>query len=158
MMPPRVPRRPGVSHDAIYRVYFHGPAYQVLAGAWRDEDVTVGESATDELPANNTADDGSLVAAPRLVELCFQTAGVAELATDGTLGLPHRIRSLDVAQGATESAASLAVVTAGESGGVDATVLDKTGRVLVRLTGYETIALPGAVPADELAPFQAALR
>ena len=42
---PRRRRRPtppadggddGVGHDAVYRVYFHGPAYQVLDRAWRD--------------------------------------------------------------------------------------------------------------------------
>ena len=72
---------PVASPDDIYRVFFHGPAYQVLAGVWRDGDTTVGELAA-ELPASHQG--GSLVAAPRLVELCFQTAGVAELATDGS--------------------------------------------------------------------------
>ena len=29
--------RAGVGHDAVYRVYFHGPAYQVLDRAWREQ-------------------------------------------------------------------------------------------------------------------------
>ena len=49
-------------------------------------------------------------------------------------------------------------MTAGEAGGVDAVVVDGEGRVLVRLSGYETIALPGAAAADVLAPLEAALR
>ena len=49
-------------------------------------------------------------------------------------------------------------MTAGEAGGVDAVVVDGEGRVLVRLSGYETVALPGAVGADVLEPFEAALR
>ena len=139
--PPGPPDRQAVAPDAIYDVFFHGPAYQVLAGVWRDGDATVGELAT-ELPANHAADAGSLVTAPRLVELCFQTAGVAELATAGTLGLPRRVRRLQVAPAATETAARWAVVTTGEAGGVDAVVVDGEGRVLVRLAGYETVALP----------------
>ena len=44
--------------DAIYRVYFHGPAYQVLAGVWRDGDATVGELAAD-LPPNHAPAAGA---------------------------------------------------------------------------------------------------
>jgi NADP-dependent 3-hydroxy acid dehydrogenase YdfG len=153
--PPRAPAGHVVAPDAIYRVYFHGPAYQVLAGVWRDREATVGELATD-LPVGHAG--GSLVAAPRLVELCFQTAGVAELAADGTLGLPRRVRRIQLASAASETTRAWAVVTAGESGGVDAVVVDRAGRVLVRLSGYETIALPGAVPTDVLATLEVALR
>ena len=69
-----------------------------------------GETATQpsanwppSLPANHAPDADSLVAAPRLVELCFQTAGVAELAADGSLGLPRRVRRLQVAPAAAEA-------------------------------------------------------
>jgi hypothetical protein len=146
---------PVAAPDDIYRVFFHGPAYQVLAGVWRDGDATVGEFAL-ELPAGHQG--GSLVAAPRLVELCFQTAGVAQLATDGALGLPRRVGRLQVASGASEAEARWAVTTAGEGGGVDAVVLDSGGRVLARLSGYETVALPGIAAADVLAPLEVALR
>jgi hypothetical protein len=142
-------------------VYFHGPAYQVLARAWRDGDTTVGELATG-LPANHAPVSGPLVAAPRLVELCFQTAGVAELADAGSLGLPRHVRRLEVTPAASEAQARWAVVTpspgGGKVGGVDAAVLDGNGQVLVRLFGYETVALPGTTTADRLAPLQAALR
>jgi hypothetical protein len=146
-----------VTADAIYRVYFHGPAYRVLAGVWRSEETTVGELAAD-LPANHAAGSGPLLIAPRLVELCFQTAGVAELAVDGSLGLPKRFRRLQVAPDASEATARHAVVTAGAAGGVDAIVLDDAGRVLVRLDGYETVGLQGAASADLLAPLEVALR
>ena len=52
MSPPRPPDGHVVAPDDIYRVFFHGPAYQVLAGVWRDGDATVGELAAD-LPANH---------------------------------------------------------------------------------------------------------
>ena len=41
--PPPPQAGPLVTAEAIYRVYFHGPAYQVLAGVWRNEETTVGE-------------------------------------------------------------------------------------------------------------------
>jgi len=50
------------------------------------------------------------------------------------------------------------VVTTGAAGGVDAIVLDGSGRVVVRLDGYETVGLPGAASADLLAPLEVALR
>jgi hypothetical protein len=155
--PPGPPDRQAVAPKAIYDVYFHGPAYQVLASVWRHGDATVGELAT-ELPANNAVDSGPLATAPRLVELCFQTAGVAELAAVGSLGLPRRVRRLQVAPGATEAAGRWAVVTSDDAGGFDAVVIDGQGHVLVRLAGYQTVTFPGAATAEHLAPFEAALR
>jgi NADP-dependent 3-hydroxy acid dehydrogenase YdfG len=152
---PSPPDAPVLKPDDIYKVFFHGPAYQVLARAWRDGDTTVGELAGD-LPPNHTG--GSLVAAPRLVELCFQTAGVAQLAADGTLGLPSKVRRLEVASGADDTTACWAGTTTSDSGGVDAVVVDGDGRVLVRLSDYETVPLPGAAGPDLLAPFATALR
>jgi NADP-dependent 3-hydroxy acid dehydrogenase YdfG len=154
--PPSPPDGPVLTPDGIYKLFFHGPAYQVLARAWRDGETTVGELAGDLPPNNNTG--GSLLAAPRLVELCFQTAGVAELAADGTLGLPAKVRRLEVASAADETTGCWAVTTTSESGPVDAVVVDGGGRVLVRLLDYETVALPGAPGSDLLAPFATALR
>ena len=53
----RASRRPtdsdgGVGHDGVYRVYFHGPAYQVLDRAWRENGHVVGRLA-GELPADH---------------------------------------------------------------------------------------------------------
>ncbi len=153
--PPPDPAGRVVGADDIYRIFFHGPAYQVLTGVWRDGDRTVGELAGG-LPAGHAG--GMLVAAPRLVEACFQTAGIAGMATDGGLGLPRRLRRVELAACAAEGPGLRAVTTAGGAGGVDAVVIDGDGRVLVRLSGYETVALPGAAGADLLAPLEAALR
>jgi hypothetical protein len=147
----------GAPPDAIYQVFFHGPAYQVLAGVWRDGNSAVGELAPD-LPADRDPESAPLLAVPRLVELCFQTAGVAQLATEGTLGLPLRVHRVEVASGASESAARWAVTGDGDAGRIDAVVVDGEGRVLVRLTGYETVALPGPLPSALVAPLEAALR
>ena len=64
-------------------MYFHGPAYQVLKRAWWDENGAVGEMAAG-LPDNHHPSDQPLAMAPRLVELCFQTAGLWEMAVPGS--------------------------------------------------------------------------
>jgi len=48
-----------------------------------------------------------------------------------------------------------AVVTPAAGGrGVDAVVVDDAGNIRIRLEGYETIALPGALDAGLLRPLQ----
>ncbi len=76
--------------DELYQVYFHGPAYQVLGRAWRTDGGVAGELSAD-LPDNHVPPDKPLAAKPRLIELCFQTAGLLGLATEGALGLPQAI-------------------------------------------------------------------
>jgi NADP-dependent 3-hydroxy acid dehydrogenase YdfG len=154
---PPQPGGPVATPDDIYRLFFHGPAYRVLGRVWRERDTTVGELAAG-LPADHAPMSTALVAVPRLVELCFQTAGVAQLATDGTLGLPRRVRRIELAGGAAETSARWAVTSASDGGGVDAVVVDGEGRALVRLSHYETVVLPGAAPSDLVAPLEAALR
>ena len=80
----------GVGHDAVYGVYFHGPAYQVLERAWQDNGHLVGRFA-GELPADHEPASQPTEIAPRLIELCFQTAGVWELATEGRMALPTHV-------------------------------------------------------------------
>ena len=65
--------RPAVNRDDIYAVYFHGPAYQVLDRAWRDNGHVVGRLAS-ELPVDHVPSSGPIDFVPRLIELCFQTA------------------------------------------------------------------------------------
>ena len=49
-----------------------------------------------------------------------------------------------------------AVVSPRENG-IDADVVDETGRVRVRLEGYRTIELPGDVESKSLAPIRSAM-
>ena len=143
--------------DTIYRLYFHGPAYRVLDHAWRDGDATVGALAGG-LPANHAPASAPLRAAPRLLELCLQTAGVRELAGSGRMALPQRIARVHFsADGNAEVGARFAVVCEGRRGGFDAVVVDETGREWVRLEGYGTVAVPAAPDADALAALRAAL-
>jgi hypothetical protein len=74
----------------IYRLYFHGPAYQVVERAWWDGHRTVGLLAKS-LAANHLPSELPTFMAPRLIELCFQTAGIWEMGTQCRMGLPQHI-------------------------------------------------------------------
>ncbi|HEY5677006.1 MAG TPA: SDR family NAD(P)-dependent oxidoreductase, partial [Myxococcales bacterium] len=128
----------------IYRVYFHGPAYRVLERAWNDDGSTVGL-----LPAALPEDHERtrpLTLEPRLLELCFQTAGLREMRAKGQMGLPQHVESVEALADAAQARGRLeAVVTDDGAGGFDADVVDEAGHALLRLHGYRTAALPSAL-------------
>jgi hypothetical protein len=142
----------------IYRIYFHGPAYQVVDAAWRDGDRVVGRLA-DDLPPDHQPDGAPLLVEPRLIELCFQTAGILELGTTGRLALPLRVGRVCWFAVPEPVGCWRAVVTPRADGrGVDAVVVDDLGQVCIELNAYETIALPGGVGDDALEPLRQAMR
>jgi len=154
---PGSPPATAVGADAIYRIYFHGPAYRVLDACWRHGDAVVGRMPED-LPPGHAPAEAPLAAAPRLLELCFQTAGVREIGATGRLGLPHRIARVSLAGDASERGGPFhAVATAREDGGADAVVVDAAGRALARLEGYRTVPLPEAVDEALRAPLREAV-
>jgi hypothetical protein len=138
--------------EDIYRIYFHGPAYQVLEQAWAYDGVMAGRFAPDLPPAVHP-ENRSLATTPRLLELAFQTAGVWEIGTTGTLNLPMRIGRVVFAVGA-EPVDPITALVRREEG--EATVVDGAGRALVELSGYRTILLPGTIADDLLAPLRRA--
>ena len=136
-----------IAADAIYRVYFHGPAYQVLERAGVDGNRAVGLLAAN-LPPNAAPADVASVLAPRLIELCFQTAGVWDIQTTGTMALPLGIKSVTTYRQPEEAQGQrlYALVEAVDGGDAyHAQVVDEAGRVYVDLKGYRTVDLPGSV-------------
>jgi hypothetical protein len=163
--PPPAPAGGAVDRGDLYRVYFHGPAYQVVERAWRDGDRTMGLLAAD-LPGDREPAGARLLTPPRLVELCFQTAGVRELGTKGLMGLPERVGRVRFPRGEGgplpgsngDAATRLwAVVRPAEGGTVDADVVDDHGTVYVRLESYGTVELPSAAEPETLEPLRAAM-
>ena len=146
-----------ISSADIYRIYFHGPAYQVLAKAWRDENRVVGEF-TSQLPANHHPSDQQTLFAPRLIELCFQTAGLWEMSADGRMGLPQHLRQVRVFRPVESARGPLhAFIEPHRSeGGFDAEVVDADGNCYVQLSGYTTVALPESISGELLRALQAA--
>jgi hypothetical protein len=151
--PPRSPENSIVEAASIYRVYFHGPAYQVVERVWRDGPRVIGEMAA-QLPPNHLPVEQTTVMAPRLIELCFQTAGVWEMGLDGRMGLPSKIGRVSAIAAAEQSEGRLyAVVTPNPGDGTfDAEVVDSAGNVHLHLSGYGTVALDTKVEAG---PFEA---
>ena len=135
----------------VYQIYFHGPAYQVIDHAWRDGDRVIGQMAQN-LPSNHHPADQQVLAAPRLIELCFQTAGLWEIGNHNRMGLPLRVELVSWSR-APESAEGplFAIVTPDEKhGSFDAEVVDAHGNRYVRLKGYRTAALPQGVDGTPL--------
>ena len=145
----------GVGHDAVYGVYFHGPAYQVLERAWRHDGHIVGRLAA-KLPDDHEPASQPTELAPRLIELCFQTAGVWELATTGRMALPTHVDRV-VRFAAGKKPGRLWAVVSPRAGAIDAEVVDESGRVRVRLEGYRTSQVPGDLEASTLEPIRSAM-
>jgi acyl transferase domain-containing protein/NAD(P)-dependent dehydrogenase (short-subunit alcohol dehydrogenase family) len=136
----------------IYRVYFHGPAYRVLEGAWREDDRIVGQMAGN-LPVHHQPSEQPILVAPRLIELCFQTAGLWEMGMQGRMGLPQYVHEIRFFERADLIESQLhAVVTAASNGSFDADIVDPAGKRYLHLGGYRTIALPYTVDSE---PFKA---
>ncbi|HYU32318.1 MAG TPA: SDR family NAD(P)-dependent oxidoreductase [Thermoanaerobaculia bacterium] len=151
-----VAESPAVHADDIYKVYFHGPAYQVMDEAWKDGDQVEGRMAHD-LPPNHRPEAEPTLMEPRLIELCFQTAGIGELGASGRMALPlsvDRVRTLRHPNGEP-----LFAVTKHPNGDgcVDAWVVDGKGNVYVTLSGYRTVELPGGVTPETLVPLRNAM-
>ena len=135
-----------VGSGAIYETYFHGPAYRVLRDAWRVDGVVLGRFAGG-LPENHAPADAPTLAVPRLVELAFQTAGLAEIAEVSRMGLPFGFDRLELPEPGGE-VESVARAKRSGDGLFDVDVTDGEGRVLVSLVGYRTAPLPGTVAGD----------
>jgi NAD(P)-dependent dehydrogenase (short-subunit alcohol dehydrogenase family) len=150
---------PALSAADLYRIYFHGPAYQVVGSAWRSPEGVVG-AMTADLPAELEQPGVDLVARPRLLELCFQTAGVWEIGSSGQMGLPSTVRRINFFAGGAEQGSELrALALRGDDGEqFDALVADASGQLQVSLEGYRTIAFPGAIDGELLAPLQELLQ
>jgi len=131
----------------VYRVYFHGPAYQVLERASVEGDTAIG-LLTAALPPNTNPAEAASVMAPRLIELCFQTAGVWDIKTTGMMALPLGLQSVTAYRQPAEANGNrlYSLVTALDGGeAFHALVVDETGAVYVDLKGYRTVDLPGSV-------------
>jgi acyl transferase domain-containing protein/NAD(P)-dependent dehydrogenase (short-subunit alcohol dehydrogenase family)/acyl carrier protein len=137
----------------IYRIFFHGPAYQVVERAWREGNRVVGLMNV-ALPANHSPAERPLSVSPRLIELCFQTAGLWEITAEGRMGLPRHIERITFFQPRAQGR-TYALVTA-DQGRFNAEVVDAAGQRYLSMSGYTTAALHNRVDAGPLLTFQAA--
>ncbi|MCK6547439.1 SDR family NAD(P)-dependent oxidoreductase, partial [Myxococcota bacterium] len=147
------PPEPVARAEGIYRVYFHGPAYRVLDTVHESDGRIIGAWSTTVPQETQTGVE--LVATPRLVELCFQTAGLHELRTSRRMGLPTAVEEIRFLSSGTGSRPTrlFAVVEPDPNrpGWHDARVVDEEGVARLALRGYRTAALPSTVAPDLLA-------
>ncbi|MCE1255042.1 MAG: SDR family NAD(P)-dependent oxidoreductase, partial [Anaerolineae bacterium] len=145
-----------VGPDDIYRLYFHGPAFQVLDGVQTHGDYVIGR-LNHNLPPF-TREKQPLLSMPQLVELCFQTAGIWQAGKTGVMALPESIGCLTLYHRRAEKEALYAEVqphqAADGSLSFDARVVDSSGRLYLKLEDYRTVALPYAVEQKLLTPLQ----
>lgn len=149
----------GIKPADIYGIYFHGPAYQVVDESWWDGKRAIGRFSGSLPPNHHPAGLPTLIE-PRLIELCFQTAGIWELSAQSRMGLPQHVSEVLLLRtpSLSDKDRLYAVVMAGGvQGTFNAEVLDTRGVCYLRLTGYQTVALPGHIDPDRLNRLQAAI-
>ncbi len=152
---PRLNGDATVDAAQIYRIYFHGPAYRVMERAWWDGDRIIGEMSS-HLPDNHQPSERPTLIGPRMIELCFQTAGLWEMAAHGRMGLPWKVQQVSTHSAPEPNGSTLyAVVTPHpDNGSFDAEVVDANGMQYLSLEGYSTVELPGSVDAEPLRAIQ----
>jgi NAD(P)-dependent dehydrogenase (short-subunit alcohol dehydrogenase family)/3-hydroxymyristoyl/3-hydroxydecanoyl-(acyl carrier protein) dehydratase len=157
--PPAWNGKATVGPKDIYRVYFHGPAFQVLDGVQADDEQVVGRMRADLPPM--TGEPKETIIPPLLIELCMQTAGVWEIGKTGTLALPTAIERVVIHH--TQENGSLLYAEMEPKAGpgdevrFDGRVVDEQGQVYLELTGYRTARLPDPIDEEEAAPLRAVI-
>jgi hypothetical protein len=153
---PASPDGNGAAADAIYAVYFHGPAFQVLERAWRTGQGPVGLLAQG-LPADHVPAERPEAASPRLIELVFQTAGIWEIGRQDRFGLPQHVDRVVLHETPDAPQGRVAALVEPSDAGFDGQVVDEAGSVLVEVHGYRTVDLPGGVDPAQRAPLADAM-
>ncbi|MBA4420673.1 MAG: hypothetical protein C0391_05960, partial [Anaerolinea sp.] len=148
-----------VCADDIYKLYFHGPSFQVLESAQRSGSVILGRLAKN-IPGRKGKEPIE-ISIPMLVELCFQTAGLWEAGTTGSMSLPQSIGTLTLFPQKVNGEPIFAEVTPCiEEGRIsfDARVMDAKGRLYLELVNYQTSPLPYASEPGLIEPMKVLVR
>jgi malonyl CoA-acyl carrier protein transacylase len=146
-----------VNAEEIYRLYFHGPAFQVLDGVQLSGNTVLGKLRSHLPPF--TSGGLELLSTPVLVELCLQTAGIWEAGKTGTLCLPSSIGFIRLYNSKVDGIPVYAEVTPSKDADgrmcFDARVIDAKGHLFLEISDYRTSPLPYTVEDNILAPMQA---
>ncbi|HSM26413.1 MAG TPA: SDR family NAD(P)-dependent oxidoreductase, partial [Anaerolineaceae bacterium] len=146
--------------EDIYKLYFHGPAFQVLEGVQKNGEMVLGKLNRQIPPLMHA--DKKLVGMPILVELCLQTAGVWDIGKDGSLSLPQSIGALRLFENKVNGLAIFAEVQpVTDSDGnryFNARVIDSKGQIYLEIDQYRTSLLPYGVEKDLLIPIETLIK
>ena len=98
-----------------------------------------------DLGPNTEPANAESIMAPRLVELCFQSAALWTERVKGAMGLPLGFEKVTAYRQPEEAAGRrlyCVCTTPNDGESFDATVVDEAGNVFVTLAGYLTVARP----------------
>jgi len=150
------PTRRTVGADEVYRLFFHGPAFRVIAGA-QYRDARMQCRLAPGLPPIHRGWPGPSEMAPRLIEFALQSAGLLELAASGRMMIPHSISAIERFLPIDVDHQGAIFATAGfdaeDPAAVNIDVADAQGRGILHVVRYRTEPLPfavNAVAADRL--------
>jgi len=147
--PPKWGKQKSVSAEEIYKLFFHGPSFQVLEAVQSSENMILGRF--NKQIKGTHADNPVLLTAPMLIELCFQTAGLWEVGATGMMALPQSVGLLKVYKQRINGAHIYAEVWPRKCNGqlsFDARVVDAKGNLFLEITNYQTSPLPN--PAERV--------
>jgi len=139
----------------VYPPFFHGPAFQVVAGFGR-AGAGLAASLASALPPVTWASEPTVLR-PQLLELLLQCCGIHELARTGRMMVPAGIETVHWHPGSLAAGdGSMAMVRPrpGQPNVFDGQVVTPGGTVLVTVDGYQTTELdrpPDLAPAARLA-------
>jgi hypothetical protein len=154
---PLLPGPHAIGRADVYRLFFHGPAFQVVAAAeWRDG--TLLSRLTAPLPSWHH-DGRPTLTAPRLLEFALQSAGLLALAEQPVMAIPRSIARIDRFIPTDEHAPpALFALAKREQDGISIDLFDAEGTIHLRVAGYRTAALPYPVGQDRMDALHRALR
>ncbi|MEQ1504211.1 MAG: SDR family NAD(P)-dependent oxidoreductase, partial [Myxococcota bacterium] len=135
-----------VDREQIYRRFFHGPGFQVLAGIFGVSlDGLVGEGRVD----HGALGGEGLLTAPLVLEAAFQAAGLHRMITAHALGLPFELAEVQLFAVPDDGAPlSITAQLDGTRYHVD---IDGVAGPVLRLRGFEMIE-KGPVPPEDRFP------
>ncbi|MBN1581389.1 MAG: SDR family NAD(P)-dependent oxidoreductase, partial [Anaerolineae bacterium] len=143
-----------VKPDDIYRIYFHGPAFQVLEGVCASG--AAGARQVLGKFSDSLQQIDNVLIPPLLVELCLQTAGVWEIGKTGVMALPAAIEQVIVHRLDLNGGPLYAdmVPREGDEMVFDGRVLDTQGNVYIEMQGYHTTPFSKLGEESLLAPLR----
>ncbi|MEO0812093.1 MAG: SDR family NAD(P)-dependent oxidoreductase, partial [Myxococcota bacterium] len=141
-----LPRSPGISREAIYERYFHGPVFQVLdAPGTLGEDGIAGSTTSEWESWVEQMTHGDFATHPFVREAGFQAAGLWEMVELGRMALPagaERIElSPDRVSGGVVRIEARRTGSGADGCTFDVWALDSKGAVVDVMRGYRTVVL-----------------
>jgi malonyl CoA-acyl carrier protein transacylase len=137
------PKTPEVTKEEIYKIFFHGPSFQVLDSITKvDGKHTI---ATYKKPSKTPwhGKEKPVVANPLIIEAAFQACGFRDLHIDSKMTLPDYIGKVVIAEGKAPDTLHILSVFKGKTDEgksvYDAFAFDDDGKVWVELENFYMI-------------------